>query len=54
MPWNEVSVISLRKEFVEFARNGGNISCLCKRFGISRETGYKWIRRYATNGELHS
>lgn len=51
MPWNEVSVISLRKEFVEFARNGGNISCLCKRFGISRETGYKWIRRYATNGE---
>jgi transposase InsO family protein len=51
MPWNEVSVISLRKEFVEFARNGGNISSLCERFGISRETGYKWIRRYAANGE---
>lgn len=51
MPWKEISVISLRKEFVEFARNGGNISLLCERFGISRETGYKWIRRYAASGE---
>jgi transposase InsO family protein len=51
MPWKEVSVISLRKEFVEFARNGGNISLLCERFGISRETGYKWIRRYTASGE---
>jgi transposase InsO family protein len=51
MPWKEANVISLRKEFVEFAKNGDNVSCLCKRFGISRETGYKWIRRYAANGE---
>jgi transposase InsO family protein len=51
MPWRQISVISLRKEFVEFARNGGNISSLCKRFGISRETGYKWIHRYAAKGE---
>jgi len=51
MPWKESSVKSLRKEFVEFARNDGNISRLCKRFGISRETGYKWIRRYVSEGE---
>ena len=50
MPWKEASVISLRKEFVEFAGKGANISLLCKRFGISRETGYKWIRRYAKDG----
>lgn len=51
MPWKETSVKSLRKEFVEFARKGANISSLCKRFGISRDTGYKWIRRYEAGGE---
>lgn len=51
MPWKEVSVISLRKEFVELAMNGSNISRLCENFGISRQAGYKWIRRYRNNGE---
>jgi Helix-turn-helix domain len=46
MPWKEASMISLRKEFVELARNGSNISRLCESFGISRQAGYKWIRRY--------
>jgi transposase InsO family protein len=51
MPWKEASVISLRKDFVELARNGSNISRLCENFGISRKTGYKWIERYLANGE---
>lgn len=51
MPWKEASVISLRKEFVELAMNGSNISRLCENFGISRQAGYKWIRRYRNNGE---
>jgi transposase InsO family protein len=51
MPWKEANVISLRKEFVEFAQKDGNISLLCKRFGISRETGYKWIHRYGAGGD---
>jgi transposase InsO family protein len=50
MPWKEVSVISLRKEFIELAMKG-NISQLCKNFGISRQAGYKWIRRYKNCGE---
>jgi transposase InsO family protein len=52
MPWKEASVISLRKEFVELARNGSNISRLCESFGISRQAGYKWIRRYISGGEV--
>src|SRR4029453_15799755 len=51
MPWKEASVISLRKEFVELAINGSNISRLCESFGISRKTGYKWIDRYSVKGE---
>ena len=42
MPWKEVSVMSLKKEFVFLAINGNecNFSHLCRRFGISRKTGY--------------
>ena len=35
-----------REEFVGLARQlGANVSELCRRFGISRKTGYKWLRR---------
>lgn len=39
--------MSLREEFVHLA--GGedaNIAELCRRFSISRKTGYKWIHRF--------
>jgi len=46
MPWSEVSVMELRGEFVMLAcREGANLSALCRRFGISRKTGYKWLAR---------
>lgn len=46
MPWLEVSVMELRGEFVRLARQeGANVSALCRRFGISRKTGYKWLGR---------
>jgi transposase InsO family protein len=44
--------MSQRSEFLTFARMpGANISDLCRRFGISRQAGYKWLRRAAA-GEL--
>lgn len=47
MPWNEVTVMSQRKEFVLLSQvEGSNLSELCLRFGISRPTAYKWLRRY--------
>ncbi|WP_163938719.1 DDE-type integrase/transposase/recombinase, partial [Paraferrimonas sp. SM1919] len=46
MPWNEVSTVTLRKEFIALAKQqGANISQLCRRFHISRKTAYKWLKR---------
>lgn len=51
MPWNARSIVSQREEFVSLASAGGlSISSLCERFGISRETGHKWLRRYRAEG----
>jgi hypothetical protein len=47
MPWKAVSLMSLRKEFATLAEVGVvTLSELCRRFGISRKTGYKWLKRY--------
>jgi transposase InsO family protein len=42
-----------RREFVFLAtQEGANRRELCRRFGISADVGYKWLRRWAANGEL--
>jgi transposase InsO family protein len=52
MPWREVSVVDQRREFVRLAlQEGTNRSELCRRFGISREVGYKWLARFAAGGD---
>ena len=46
MPWQEVSTMVLREEFTQLAlREEGNVRQLCRRFGISPTTGYKWLTR---------
>ncbi|MBW8882677.1 MAG: IS481 family transposase [Asticcacaulis sp.] len=46
MPWEEVSIMDRRQEFARFAGvSGANVSALCRTFGISRKTGYKWLKR---------
>jgi transposase InsO family protein len=51
MPWKEVSAMSLRLEFVTLATaDGANIRALCRRFGISSRTAYKWLARYRAAG----
>ena len=53
MPWSEMSLMDLRREFVELARSpGANVAALCRRFGISRKAGYKWIERVAAGEGL--
>ena len=47
MPWESKSVEELRKEFVLAAKKNVNFSALCREFGITRKTGYKWLERYA-------
>lgn len=47
MPWREVSVMNERHEFVRLAmQDGANRRELCRRFGISPDVGYKWLRRW--------
>jgi transposase InsO family protein len=51
MPWREVTVVHQREEFVRLAsQEGANVSELCRRFEISRKTGYKWLGRWSSDG----
>ncbi len=51
MPWKEATPMSERKAFVgETLRAEVSISALCRQFGISRKTGYKWLKRYQEEG----
>jgi transposase InsO family protein len=52
MAWRVVNVMSLRLEFVTLAAQpGAKLSELCRRFGVSRQTGYKWLARFGEAGE---
>lgn len=51
MPWQEVTPMSQRRDFIALATApGANISELCRRFGISRKSAYKWLARYKSHG----
>ena len=46
MPWMESSPMSQRSEFLVLARHQAvPFAELCRRFGVSRKTGYKWLSR---------
>jgi transposase InsO family protein len=51
MPWEDRSVIDQREEFVRLAlAPGASRSELCRRYGVSRSNGYKWLQRYLAEG----
>jgi transposase InsO family protein len=50
MPWNEVSIVGQREEFVLLASRLGNLRLACRRAGLSPTTAYKWMARYRENG----
>ena len=51
MPWEESSAMDQRVRFVARFREGDvTMTALCESFGISRECGYKWLRRYEEEG----
>lgn len=54
MGWSEVSIMSARREFVMVARQeGANVRELCRRYGISPTTAYKWMARGADQTETY-
>jgi transposase InsO family protein len=60
MPWKDTSAMRERQQFVLDwaidARLGKvNFAALCRAYGISRPTGYKWLKRYlAARGRLEA
>src|ERR1700738_3632402 len=51
MPWQEVSAVLLRAEFVALAnQDRANLRALCRQFQISPPTAYKWLARFARDG----
>lgn len=51
MPWGVVTVVSQREQFVALAvAPGANVRGLCRQFGVSPKTGYKWLHRFTEAG----
>jgi putative transposase len=51
MPWQELSPVDLRMQFVNEWQSGcWTMTELCADYQISRKTGYKWIDRYEASG----
>lgn len=50
MPWQDLTVERLREELVLLSLSeGANVSELCRRFGVSRKTLYKWRKAYLSD-----
>jgi transposase InsO family protein len=51
VPWKANGVLEERVRFaVAVERGEGSVSALCEAYGISRETGHKWLRRWREGG----
>jgi transposase InsO family protein len=53
MPWLETDVRDQRIQFVIAARRpAASVTAVCRAFGISRKTGYKWLAREGEAGSV--
>ena len=53
MPWKETRVMDQRQDFViQSFDPRANFKSLCRKFGISTKTGYKWKERFLALGTL--
>ena len=51
MPWGSHSVMDQKVRFVGDCLSGeASMAMLCRRYGISRTTGYVWLARYQAEG----
>lgn len=53
MPWRARTALEERKQFIEeWHLHEEGFAELCRRYGISRQTGYKWLDRFEAEGEF--
>jgi len=51
MPWRVTDLEEIRRQFCDGVLSSDqSLSQVCRLFGISRKTGYKWLRRYREEG----
>src|SRR2546426_752317 len=51
MAWKRVEPMEIRMQFVlDWKQKRETMTELCRRFDISRKTGYQWLRRYRARG----
>ena len=51
MPWKESRIVDQRLQFLSsYQQKEMSLSDLCREFGVSRPTGYRWINRYKEVG----
>lgn len=51
MGWKVQDLMASRREFLELASvEGANVAELCRRFGVSRKTGFKLLARFRDEG----
>ncbi len=51
MPWNARTALEQRRAFIEeWQREQDGLAELCRKYGISRPTGYKWVQRFEAQG----
>jgi transposase InsO family protein len=50
MPWSVQPLSEIRIAFVHEVNSlGSSVTAACRKFGVSRKTGYKWLQRYRQN-----
>lgn len=51
MPWLQKDQMTMKLEFIELALSKKfKMSELCRKYGITRPTAYKWLARYKEEG----
>ena len=51
MPRKESRIVDQRLQFLSsYQKEEMSVSELCREFGVSRPTGYRWINRYKESG----
>ena len=50
MPWKDTKKMDQKIQFAQEALHVSNFLALCKEYGISRKTGYKWRECYEAHG----
>src|SRR5882724_8983132 len=50
MPWQECNLMDERLKFIAGLLDGEKMAVLCRRFGVSRKTGYKILDRHNSCG----